>query len=196
MEPSLVALISAGSAAVTALVAIVSLWGVRRDSAAQTRPYVQLKLDLGIGGPHSADLIVLNTGKSAAADLVIEGVVPEAGFEEATSTRAAVQEMFETSRTLPPGASLRCFWVVNGPSYKPKPGKEVTKLTACYRGSRCWWRLWTRRKYRDEFDIDTRILTSSPGAWDGGKVRGNNYATIAKTIGALTQAVNMTRWHN
>lgn len=83
----------------------------RRDSIERTRPYVYLELVPGLGGDNAFDVRVVNTGRSAARELTIDfNAWPETPDDVAES----VQELFETSRTLPPGCSIRAMWQLKG----------------------------------------------------------------------------------
>ena len=77
----------------------------RRDSIAQTRPYVFVEILPGLAGLSCYDIRITNTGKSSA-DIV-----------------TSLRQMFETSRTLPPGASIRSFWRIE--TNKSQNGQEM-----------------------------------------------------------------------
>lgn len=77
--------IAALSAAVTALATVGLVWGafaawkaakatldqMKADSMAQTRPYLQARLEYSMGGSQAADLVIRNTGLTAAREVII-----------------------------------------------------------------------------------------------------------------------------
>lgn len=79
----------------------------RRDSIEQTRPYVYARLAPSLAGVGNLDLVVSNSGKSAAHGLTMAfDSWPEVPDDIAES----LQTMFATPRTLPPRTSLRVIW--------------------------------------------------------------------------------------
>lgn len=79
-----------------------------RDSRDRTRPYVHAQVVPSISGLGCADLVIANSGQSAARDLHLSfDGWPDHEDELVSSLR----EMFDTPRTLPPGRSLRVAWV-------------------------------------------------------------------------------------
>ena len=92
----------------------------RRDSIAQTRPYVFVEILPGLAGLSCYDIRITNTGKSSARQLRVDfSPWPEHEDDIVTSLR----QMFETSRTLPPGASIRSFWRIE--TNKSQNGQEM-----------------------------------------------------------------------
>lgn len=83
----------------------------RRDSIAQTRPYVFVELLPGLAGVGTWDLRIVNAGRTPARDLVLSyDNFPDNPDDVAWS----VKELFETGRTLPPGCSIRAMWRLEG----------------------------------------------------------------------------------
>lgn len=113
--------ITALSSALTALATVGLVWGavvawrtakktldqMKDDSRDQTRPYVFAKLEPSMGGGHVWDLVIKNTGATAARDLTITSSSWPDGEDNATS---ALKRMFRTPQTLPPGTSIRTYW--------------------------------------------------------------------------------------
>ena len=92
----------------------------RRDSIAQTRPYVFVEILPGLAGLSCYDIRITNTGKSSARQLRVDfSPWPEHEDDIVTSLR----QMFETSRTLPPGDSIRSFWRIE--TNKSQNGQEM-----------------------------------------------------------------------
>ncbi len=87
---------------------------IKLDSIEQTRPYVFAQIVPGIGGPGAWDLIIRNSGRSAATDLSIH---TEDWPETEDVIVKELRKMFMAKQTLPPGVSLRTFWRID-----PTPG--------------------------------------------------------------------------
>ena len=79
----------------------------KRDSVAQTRPYVYAEVIPGMHGIGAYDLRIRNTGKSAALGLTLEF---DRWPDDPDDVADAVELAFKTSRTLPPDCSLRMLW--------------------------------------------------------------------------------------
>jgi hypothetical protein len=79
----------------------------QRDSAAQTRPYVDVEIVPGLSGIACYDLRITNTGKTPARNLTLRY---DAWPERPDDIAQALAEMFETPRTLSPSSSFRCIW--------------------------------------------------------------------------------------
>jgi hypothetical protein len=92
---------------------------LRRDSIAQTRPYVFVEVLPGLGGVASWDIRITNTGRSTARKLAWE---PHwwPGADDAVTL--ALRE-FTKERVLPPGSSIRAIWRVEGPGVGAVPSR-------------------------------------------------------------------------
>lgn len=77
------------------------------DSHEATRPYVDALIVPGLAGPTEFDLLVRNTGKSAAREVQIDY---EADVDRDDEVTRAVAEMFATPRTMGPTTDLRIMW--------------------------------------------------------------------------------------
>ncbi|RRD36818.1 hypothetical protein EII31_03770 [Leucobacter sp. OH2974_COT-288] len=81
------------------------------DSIAQTRPYVYAEILPSLAGKGSFDLRITNVGKTAAKGLHVQF---DSWPEELDDIAEKIKNLFETERTLPPGASIRTFWRLTG----------------------------------------------------------------------------------
>lgn len=102
------------------------------DSRNQTRPYVSVSIVPSIGGTSAWDLVIVNSGKSAARDLTVK----VSAWPEDDTVITALRNMFDTPQTLAPGMSIRTYWSL-GESKKPKNVDPVgfldaVDLTAAY----------------------------------------------------------------
>jgi hypothetical protein len=80
---------------------------MEKDSVEQTRPYVYAHLVPGLAGTSTWDLLITNTGKSTARELLIDcDPWPEIDDE----LTGPLRKMFSTPQSLPPGVSLRTMW--------------------------------------------------------------------------------------
>ncbi|MFB9164126.1 hypothetical protein [Arthrobacter psychrochitiniphilus] len=96
-----------GGAAWAGWVATSSLRHLRKDSAAQTRPYVYPVLAPGLWGAPCWDLQIRNTGKTAARDLTI---FLDGWPESDDLITLGLRRLFEKPQIVPPGVSIRVFW--------------------------------------------------------------------------------------
>ena len=79
---------------------------LRADSRAQARPYVYAKIVPSLAGSPAWDLVIQNSGRSSAKNLLID----VSAWPESDMLTTALKEMFETPQTLPPSTSIRAFW--------------------------------------------------------------------------------------
>ncbi|MCB4209155.1 hypothetical protein [Arthrobacter sp. UM1] len=84
----------------------------RKNSDAQTRPYISARLLPGIWGPGNYDLLVENHGKSAARDirLTIDGSIDDPKGDGALAESLRKPYTGNYSFDLPPGARRRFAW--------------------------------------------------------------------------------------
>ena len=83
----------------------------RSDSIQQTRPYVFVEIVPSLSGSPMYDVRIANSGRSAARALLIEY---DSWPTELDDVAKAVNALFGTRRTLPPGCSIRAFWRLEG----------------------------------------------------------------------------------
>lgn len=91
----------------------------REDSARATRPYVHARIVPSLGGTDAWDLIVENTGRTAAFKLSMSISQAEEKAEPEDIVTATVRNFAEAEHTLHPGASVRMFWVVGATETDP-----------------------------------------------------------------------------
>lgn len=78
-----------------------------KDSHEATRPYVDALIVPGLAGTTEFDLLVRNTGKSAAREVQIDC---QAEVDRDDEVTRAVAEMFATPRPMGPDTELRIMW--------------------------------------------------------------------------------------
>ena len=115
---SLASIISALTAIIGAWLAVTNLKAIRRDSEAQTRPYIYVSLALGVQLNGSVDLVVENQGKTPAQNLRFS-------LEDPSSTKPneyseikpydyiwprLEKVMFSNAFYLPPQGKIRWMW--------------------------------------------------------------------------------------
>lgn len=83
----------------------------RLDSREQTRPYVWVEVVPGLAGVNTYDVRIANTGKSAARQLTLRY---DEWPESVDKVIGPLRVLFDTPRTLPPGASIRSMWRLEG----------------------------------------------------------------------------------
>ncbi|WP_407316608.1 hypothetical protein UQW22_09815 [Isoptericola halotolerans] len=83
----------------------------QRDSIARTRPYVHAEIIPGLAGHQCYDLRITNTGRSTARNLVGDVVTWPSDLDDVGEQ---IRDLLTTPRSLPPGASLRVMWRLEG----------------------------------------------------------------------------------
>lgn len=155
----------------TARVAIGTLRQMKRDSEAQTRPYVYAQVVPSLAGIGSWDIIIKNVGQSAARNLTAQ---LSAWPKDDDIITNPLRTMFSTPQTLPPGAQLRAYWLMGPPEgatmrdpttggqVPPAGIKDPVTVTFSYHGDG-----GNGASYRDEFDVDTTRIGLTPVASSG-----------------------------
>lgn len=80
---------------------------MKADSKAEARPYLYARLEYSMGGSQAADLVIRNTGRTAARGVTIS---IDKWPDRSDDVTAALKKMMETPQTLPPNVSLRSYW--------------------------------------------------------------------------------------
>lgn len=80
------------------------------DSIEQTRPYVYVEMVPGLSGLGHWDVRIRNIGRSTARKLTLDF---DSWPENPDDIAESIRELFETPRSLPPGASIRAIWSLN-----------------------------------------------------------------------------------
>lgn len=154
------------AAVLAARAAISTLRQMKKDSIAQSRPYVYAQLVPGLGGVGTWDLIIKNAGQSAARN--VTATVSE-WPEQKDFIIDALSTMFSTPQTLPPGTHLRTFWYMRaqegGYLEDPETGDKFnshglpdrTKVFLSYEDEDK-----PARIYRDEYDLSTETIGMTP----------------------------------
>lgn len=106
----------------------------REDSARATRPYVHARIVPSLGGIDAWDLVVENTGRTAAFRLSVAITPVEGKAEPADIVTATVRKFADAEHTVHPGASMRMFWVVGATEADPT-GFPPSMVTLCYEDS-------------------------------------------------------------
>lgn len=118
------AISTAATALFTLVLVVAALWSLRaalktleasrtaneqaeRDSIERTRPYVFVEVIPGLAGLASYDLVIRNTGQSAARGVILQF---DPWPEKIDDIAEKVRTLMETPRDLPPGSSLRVVW--------------------------------------------------------------------------------------
>ena len=159
------------AAVLTARVAIRTLKQMEHDSVAQSRPYVHAQLSPGLTGLGTWDLIIKNAGQSAARNVT---ATLSAWPEKKDFIVEALETMFLTPQTLPPGNHLRTFWYMRaqkgGYLEDPETGEKFnshglpdrTKITLRYEDD-----AMPPRVYHDEYDLSTETIGMTPVSTTG-----------------------------
>ena len=130
------------------------------DSARATRPYVYARIAPGLAGEATWDLVVENSGRTAAYDLRARIVASEVGTDVIAT---AVQRFASAGTMLPPGARIRTFWSIDASPQSDPPermGYPRAEVTLTYTDSE-------HREYEDRpvvLDSEDLGLTPVPGS--------------------------------
>ena len=81
----------------------------RLDSIEQTRPYIYVELVPSLAGIGQFDVRITNVGRSTARSLTLGY---SAWPEHLDDVGESVRTLFETPRSLPPGCSIRAYWLL------------------------------------------------------------------------------------
>ncbi|HEY0240704.1 MAG TPA: hypothetical protein VGC37_18905 [Friedmanniella sp.] len=154
----------------------------RLDSIEQTRPYVFVEIVPGLAGPQKYDIRIVNSGKSSARNLTL---TYDAWPETPDDVARAIQRLFATPRTLPPGTSLRAMWRLEGAfddgTTEAGAGKAGT-ITVSYTSADP-----SHPAYTDDFDLQI----DNSGLWPVPEVGPNSDGLTgeARKFYALGQAL-------
>lgn len=147
---------TAAIAALAALVALRQLGQIRRDSRDKARPYVQVDVVAGLHGPGSWDLIIENTGASAAVEVTIDaGELTPADAKDHISADLAAY--LNAPHTLVPGARRRVMWAYDTNNTRAGVLRACTARIRYFdeRTAKHWW---TRlRPYRATYLLEDPI---------------------------------------
>lgn len=129
----------------------------REDSAAQTRPYIWADLLPGVHGVQCFDLVIRNTGRTAAASLSITlPELPEVTSEDDATYRKTIQDGLAALTSLPPGAFRRMLWINGQDSAAGMPNQVDLRITyrgpEQLRGPKKGWAPWSKPGVVSDYD--------------------------------------------
>lgn len=158
---------------------------MERDSKAQTRPYVHVRLEPSIGGSKAWDLVLGNTGRTVAVDVFFT-VSPEPTREDDVTRDMAT--LASTGQHLAPNCSIRSFWFlgpVNNDDKTTNRGFEGEHLvTLAYKDQQ-------GEDYTDSFKLDAAAFKMTPVGWEGSK--SNKQGTIEDRLNNIVRAISELR---
>ena len=138
----------------------------RKDSIAQTRPYVSATIVPGLQGMGIYDLLIKNSGKSAARNLTLSFSNWPTKSDVITES---LRELMQTKRILTPGERLRVMWrmdlrntdsVIKGSDGNVVGMPDVGTITVAYKG------MEDVPEYQEIYDV----LIKKSGLWPWPKV--------------------------
>lgn len=169
-------------------IALQTLKQMKKDSAAQTRPYLHAEISYSIAGQKAWDLIIHNSGRSAArkltADLEYWPVGPADQIIQDT------WHLLRTPRVLPPDTSVRTLWYM-GPRLEYTAAESadgfirsnVIKLS---------YEDGNGVSYSESFELDLDSLRMTPGPAEG--VTWSNATHQDKKMSDIVRAINALRY--
>ncbi|QRZ61371.1 hypothetical protein [Rothia sp. ZJ932] len=153
--------------AVTAILGTVfALWNLRaisRDSRARARPYVTFEPVPGIQNFGSIDLLITNRGASPAKHLSFD-VADRWVEKEDDHITKTFYGLLRREFFLAPGAQIRLMWRGTGEFEAGADDKH--RITVTYQDTSVR-KLWWKKKYKDEFIIDTSFAVGAPAPQKG-----------------------------
>lgn len=169
---------------------------IKLDSIEQTRPYVFAQIVPGLGGPSAWDLLIRNSGRSAATGLTIS---TDDWPETDDLIVKQLRKMFATNQTIPPGVSLRSFWRIDpapgstradgGPEVDGMP--KTATLTMRYTSQDP-----AHPHYEDTYVISTETIGLTPAASTGPHPSTKltpAEASLHKMLGRIVQSISELR---
>jgi hypothetical protein len=169
---------------------------IKLDSVEQTRPYVFAQIVPGLGGPGAWDLVIRNSGKSAAIGLTIHT------DDWPPSDDLIVKElrkMFHAAQTIPPGVSIRSFWRIDPTpgTVRADGGPEVDGMPKTARVTlRYTSQDQSRPQYADTYVISTETIGLTPAASTGPNPSPRltpGEESLHKMLGKIVQSIGELR---
>ena len=135
---------------------------LQEQGKAEARPYVVLEVVPGFHSAPAMDLIVRNTGRSMAREVVLE-TKPWASRGEADHITERLLAFMKAPRLLAPGSRFRVMWSYEKDG-KPAGAPTSQKVTAVYHDD-------AGVEYRDEYSfVLDELLAASPVPTSGPRV--------------------------
>lgn len=186
------------SSTITAVTAVLgtifALWNLRaisRDSRARARPYVTFEPVPGIQNNGAIDLLIVNRGSSPATHLSFD-VLDRWEAKEDDYITEKFFNILGKEFFLAPGAQMRLMWRAVG---KFNAGAdEKHRIVAIYQDSSART-LWWKKKYKDEFIIDTSFVVLMPAPQEGSKSNNSNDDPQTKTLKDINHALRTLNEH-
>lgn len=182
------AISTAATAVFTLVLVIAALWSLRaalktleasraaneqaeRDSIERTRPYVFVEIIPGLAGLATYDLIIKNTGQSAARQVTLHF---EPWPEEIDDIAEKVRTLMETPRDVPPDSSMRAAWhfgTIEGETFDDGTTEAGMPLAGCIT-VRYGSDEPKRGTYKETYPFDVNSAGLWPAATTGPEPRG------------------------
>lgn len=135
---------------------------LQEQAKAEARPYVVLEVVPGLHPAPAMDLVVRNTGRSMARDVVLE-TMPWASRGETDHITERLLAFMKAPRLLAPGSRLRVMWSYEKDG-KPAGAPTRQSVAAVYRDD-------AGVEYRDEYSfVLDELLAASPVPTSGPRV--------------------------
>lgn len=175
-------------------IAIQTLRQMKVDSIARTRPYLFASLAPSLSGAGRFDLLIENTGASAARHVRVKC---PAFPSQPDDVALKLKRFLDAEHTIPPGARLRNYWRLTlreGHTWgdgttDPAGMPEKATIVLNYLGDE-------GRKYEDHYVLDVVTLLFAPVAETGPNVRDDlspGQKDLHKMLGVLATAIGELR---
>ncbi|MGY5764299.1 hypothetical protein ACXET9_03730 [Brachybacterium sp. DNPG3] len=154
----------------------------RDDSARTTRPYVHARMVPSIAGLDTWDLVIQNTGKTAAHNLQLEIAPLNNASITVDSVTGPVLQFATASLSVHPGERIRSFWVLGAASSAPT-GFPPSRVAVTYEDSE--GNLYTERPVL----FDPASIGQTPAPYTGAIRNGGSQAAQLRNIENALRAV-------
>lgn len=158
---------------------------MEKDSKAEARPYLNARLETSIGSTHATDLVIRNTGRTAARDVTTSiNYWPD----RSDAVTEALKKLMETPQTIPPNTSIRSYWNLDttGESSDGNLGIQIpTVMHLYYRGDD------PDEWFEDSYPLDTTSLGLTPLGWSGSK--SSRQGALANRLNEVVRAISELR---
>lgn len=101
----------------------------REDSARASRPYLHTQIVPGLAGENCWDLVIENTGRSAAYEMTMTIDTATGNDDQVTE---AAQCLASSELSIPPRARIRSFWYIEKDKTQPAQGYPEATVTLTY----------------------------------------------------------------
>lgn len=154
---------------------------LQEQAKAESRPYVVLEVVPGLHPPPAMDLVVRNTGRSMARNVVLETDLWVRQDHSDHITEPLLTFM-RTPRLLAPGARIRVMWS-GGDQKSPAGAPAMQSVTAVYTDD-------SGAEYRDDYSFDMAPLVAAAPVPSTGSTATSGEDKVLKNISHAVRSLS------